>query len=487
MALPRWHRTLALRLAIFLNTAIAVVLASFWGVDYARERAIHVQDAVRRLAEEAKVIRVTQMALADISAFQAYLDQFCHQMDLHSSPGHHIILLDRSGKIVARAHIRDEAALEAEMLEAASNGLKRFEYRGDEFVVVGMQSPEKDTIVITQSMAPVYAIIRAQALSRATSFAVLSVTIFLVTTALIWRWVRRPIRVLVGCTDSVRRGLLTTRAEPDGPPEIRFLADGFNAMIATLDRHERAREQELERARHIQRGLLPSDAIAIPGTRIAFQYRPAEKIGGDFLDVFQCEDSRWLIAIADVCGHGIAAALLATLMKTSMRHHGRVAHGPDDILSAVNSDLYALSLPADFATCFIALYDAGTGQVTYANAGHPPGIVFSSDGSEIARLESTAPLLGVFPEATFQSRRISLRPGERLLLYTDGLIEGLDASGRQYGDQRLVSCISGLASIDPTDQLVQLIQDARRFTGKDAADDDVTLFMLQREESTPLA
>ncbi len=167
--LPRWYGSLALRLAVLINVTATGVLALFWSIDYARERSAHVREAAERLSEEAKVLRVTRSTLADAARFQTYLDDFCHQMDLHSSPGHHIIITNSTGNIVARAHVRDEPSLEAAMLAAAVKGFVRFRHRADEFVVSALHDADGTSIIVAQSLAPAYAIIHAQALSRAIS------------------------------------------------------------------------------------------------------------------------------------------------------------------------------------------------------------------------------------------------------------------------------------------------------------------------------
>lgn len=476
----RWHRTLAFRLAALVNITVAGVLGLFWCVDYAREWSVHIRRTTERLAEEARVLRVTNATLGDPARFQSYLDDFCHQMDLRSSPGHHIILADQAGSIVARAHVRANAALEAAMLDAYFAGSERFRHRGEEYVVAGLSNPDAKSIVVAQSLAPAYAIIRAQALSRAASLTALVVVIFLLTTVVIWRWVRRPVRGLVDCTHSVRKGNLATRAEPVGPPEIRFLASGFNAMIEALDRHEQGRLRELDRARRIQRRLLPNDDITIQGAKTAFQYEPTEPIGGDYLDIFQLNDGRWLIAIADVCGHGVAAALLATLFKTHARHQSIACTGPSEMLEAINKELCAVLSDEEFVTCLIVVYDAADGSLEYANAGHPPGLIVNVQGQIVAHLKCTSSVLGVWPNATFGSGKALLQAGDRLVLYTDGLVECHGSDQQLFGHDRLAHAISRTAMIDPTDQAAQLLQQARAFTAEGPLDDDVSILILQR-------
>ncbi|NUQ10795.1 MAG: SpoIIE family protein phosphatase [Gemmatimonadaceae bacterium] len=315
----------------------------------------------------------------------------------------------------------------------------------------------------------------------------LGAAICLLSTAGIWRWVRCPIRVLVDCMRSVQRRQLGTRAQPTGPPETRFLAASFNEMIESLDRHERDRIQELQRARQIQERLLPTTNIVIPNTRITFQYAPAEPIGGDYLDVFQSDGGRWLIAIADVCGHGVAAALLATLFKTHVRNQAAVRSSPSDILHVVNSQLCSIMSDGEFITCLLGFYDAHAGTLDYVNAGHPPGLIVNTDGRLVSHLETTSSVLGVWPSTAIESGEAILRAGDRLVLYTDGLVECLDSSERLFGNERLAQAIARTATVDPMEQITQLLREARIFSAAGRMVDDVTVLILQRNPDPPSA
>lgn len=480
--LPRWYSTLAFRLTALINVAAAGVLALFWCVDYARERSVHVREAAERLAEEAKVLRITRAILADAPRFQAYLDDFCHQMDLHSSPGHHIIIADSTRNIAARAHVRADPSLESEMLAATRKDLERFRHNGDEFVVSALHDSDGKVIVVAQSLAPAYAIIRAQAVSRAISLAVLGAAMGLISTLAIWRWVRRPIHTLVNHMHTVQCGVLTCRAEASGPPEVRLLASGFNTMTESLDRNERTRIQELERARQIQRRLLPGEDAKIPGARIAFQYEPADAVGGDYVDVFQCSDNRWLIVMADVCGHGVAAALLATLLKTHTRHHA-INHGqPSEIMAAVNKELCPILTDGQFVTCTIIRYDPEHGSLEYANAGHPPALIADRQGQVVARFKCTSSVLGVWPTTTIGAGQAILNRGDRLIAYTDGLVECLNSSEELFGSERLACFLSQTTGLDPEGQAAQLLREAHLFAGNRRLTDDVTILILQRME-----
>ncbi len=254
----RWWGSLPFRLAVAINLTAVVLLGAFWYADYRRERAAHLNDETARLLEEARVLKVAKSQFEDLAQFQQFVDAFCRQMIARASPGHHIVVVDRDGRVVVRAHERADAELEQAMLDNRGAARRRFLYRGRPYLAASSELPDASAIVVAQSLAPVRRFIRNQAISRAVSLGMLAVLIFGVTTVVALVWVRAPLGRLVEGIRAIGRGRFDVRISPAGAPELRYLAVGVNEMARALGKVERSRQTQMRRARDIQASLLPN-------------------------------------------------------------------------------------------------------------------------------------------------------------------------------------------------------------------------------------
>lgn len=189
-------------------------------------------------------------------------------------------------------------------------------------------------------------------------------------------------------------------------------------------------EQDLHRAETIQRSLLPHTAPQIPNFCVQTLYRPGRSIGGDLFDVVGIADRYVAFFIADASGHGVSAAMLSVLFKNRLRVLDRrdgSPLSPSEALARVNEGLFQdVSLPDAFVTAALCLLDTETRELRMASAGHTPVLLLGTDGST-RHLEATGPAIGLAPDAAFEERATRLADGDRLLLFTDGL---LDVGGR---------------------------------------------------------
>ncbi len=483
----RW--SLSSRLSLAINLVAVIVLIGFWLLDYRREQAIHIQDLVQQLREEAKVLSVARQVLSHAGAFQEYIDKYCHQMERHISPGHHIVVLNTSGDVVARAHERDDRILESEMSVTERDSFSVFEYLDQEYIVAGLNAVDGTRILVTQSLAPVQRVIRRQAISRAISMTVLVGMIVLTTNLVLFRWVRRPVRDLVHAVETLTRGRFECRVPEQRTQEFQILADGFNQMSASLEHNELQRRVEMERARRIQSGLLPSDSIEVAGFSVAARYIPADRVGGDYYDVIGRPDGRALFVIADVCGHGVSAALVTAMLKALIRQAAHMNCPLGEMTQMLNAELCSLFEVEGFVTCLLALGDPMSGDIQYVNCGHEPGLIVdpakpAGPAARAARikqsLDCTGLPLGIMREATWETGQTRLEIGDRLCFVTDGLAETLGADERMYGREGLRELIRTTTSESPRDQISTILSELERFQGHNQFPDDVTMFVLQR-------
>jgi PAS domain S-box-containing protein len=240
-------------------------------------------------------------------------------------------------------------------------------------------------------------------------------------------------------------------------------------------------EQELQVARLIQQTLLPKSLPGLPGYDIAAYYQPAREVGGDFYDFLELEDSRLGLVVGDVSGKGVPAALVMAITRTMLHATYRLGSPePGEILEQVNNILYPDIPPNMFVTCLAAILDSRSGRLQYANAGHDLPYLRHADG--VSELRATGMPLGLMPNMSYEQKEIALKPGESVLLYSDGLVEAHNPRREMFGFprmQRFVGAHPGGATL-----IDCLLAELERFTGEDwEQEDDIALLTLQRFRS----
>jgi sigma-B regulation protein RsbU (phosphoserine phosphatase) len=194
-------------------------------------------------------------------------------------------------------------------------------------------------------------------------------------------------------------------------------------------------ESELNTARRIQTAILPKTLPDSPALRITASWRPMTEVAGDFYDFLRSEDGSITILVADVSGHGVPAALTASMLKVAFAQQAAHTADPAAILSGLNAILHG-TLDGQFVTAACAHIDAATREITYAGAGHPPAVLVRPSG-EIIELAENGLFLGPFRHASYSNTGAEFRTGDRLILYTDGILEATLADGEPFGIERL--------------------------------------------------
>lgn len=233
-------------------------------------------------------------------------------------------------------------------------------------------------------------------------------------------------------------------------------------------------QADLDRAEIIQRALLPQEPPAIAGWCMETLYRPGSSVGGDFYDAVVLDEEHLGLVIADAAGHGVAAAMLSVLFKLRLKQLDSAGNAlmPYQVLERLNNRLFeTLSAPGAFITAIYILLDLRSGRVQLASAGHPPCIIGTGGGHKM--LERTGPALGLEADAHYEEHEFQLEAGDRLLLYTDGVLEG-GADAPSCEDMA-----TALTSDTPHTELpYRFYQDATR--GVSGERDDITILVIQR-------
>jgi len=262
-------------------------------------------------------------------------------------------------------------------------------------------------------------------------------------------------------------------------PEMVSFARTFRTMAEQITLRRRQHD-EMASAASIQRAMLPPPLPAEScGGCVALHaaMRPAREIGGDFYDFFAIGDDRLGIVIGDVSGKGVPASLFMAMTRTIIR---LVARQDDDLaigIGRANALLSADNDSAMFVTLLYGVLDIASGVLTYCNCGHNPPLVVRGDGTR-ERLTLTGLPLGVMPDADYATRTVALAPGDRLVLYTDGVTEASTADGAEFGEARLEAAIDALRRGSATAMVDGIIERVDAFAAGAPQADDITCLAL---------
>ncbi len=270
-----------------------------------------------------------------------------------------------------------------------------------------------------------------------------------------------------------------------------LLLTGLISTLKTaLEREKLARQEFLEReiqiARQVQERLFPQLSPELETLECTGMCRPVRTVGGDYYDILPLGEDRVGIAVGDVSGKGLSAALLMATVQATLRSFASVrGDAADLVVSDTNRQLCALTEPNRFVTLFWAVYDGARRELTYVNAGHNAPMLFragQSDGPE--RLSSGNTVLGLFPGASWSARAIALRSGDLLVLFTDGIPEASNARGEEFGEARLTAVVQANRDLPAPALCERILSAVSEFLGSEPAQDDLTV-LVARELPRP--
>jgi serine phosphatase RsbU (regulator of sigma subunit) len=247
-------------------------------------------------------------------------------------------------------------------------------------------------------------------------------------------------------------------------------------------------EQQLEIAREVQQSLLPSPGNTPRNIELAAECLPAGQVGGDFFDVFPVNGDGVALVLGDVSGKGIPAALLMGVIHGSVRstHWTESTREHEKSSRQLNRLLCERSAAPRFTSLVWSYYEPHSRLLHYVNAGHWPPLLVTgrSGGTEVMRLEDGGPVMGLLPSADYQQGVVSLSPDDLLVLYSDGLVEVSNASGEEFGEQRLVEVIRNSAGKSCDRIRNEALSAVRDFAGPARFADDLTLVVVRFEPAS---
>jgi phosphoserine phosphatase RsbU/P len=255
---------------------------------------------------------------------------------------------------------------------------------------------------------------------------------------------------------------------------------GYAAASRTYanEQHLTSLKKELEIARQIQSAILPREVPRLKGLDIAARHLPMTAVAGDFYDFLVMDERTVGILVADVTGHGVPAALIASMLKSALAAQSGHAAEPARVLSGLNEALCG-KFEEHFVTAGYLFLDTGKQMARYAGAGHPPLLYGSVDGRGRAvfrEIDANGLLLGISREAEYTAVELPFRPGDRCVLYTDGIVETKNAAEEEFGALRLRTFLEIQANLSADPLITASLAEVDRWSGRgETRDDDITL------------
>ncbi len=300
-------------------------------------------------------------------------------------------------------------------------------------------------------------------------------------------------------TEKVTAGDFSHRIEVKGRDQLADLGASFNSMTENLERlvvveKEKERLQsELEIAREVQNQLFPQAAPSMRTLELTGVCQPARMVSGDYYDFLCLQEDHVALAIGDVAGKGISAALLMASIQSIMRTQlsesapamaitangrSRRTYSTSHMVSQLNKQLYANTSPEKYATFCFAVYDEEQKTLTYTNAGHLPPILIR-DGAPHP-LEVTGTVVGAFPMSLYEEQTISLHRGDLLMAYTDGISEPENVYGEEFGVDRIIELLVKHEDLPANEIITNVMNAVRNWHGEAEMPDDMTLMLARR-------
>jgi phosphoserine phosphatase RsbU/P len=325
-----------------------------------------------------------------------------------------------------------------------------------------------------------------------TLFTALFVILFIIVTilsVLFARIITRPVEELRRGSEAIGKGDLEHRVLISTGDEFEDLANSFNRMASDLQVHidelqrttaEKERfSKELEIAKGIQESFLPDSAPEIPGIELVAKNIPALEVGGDFYDFIPIAKDRWGLVIADVSGKGVPAALFMALSRTLIRASTMTNADPAGSISHANKMICEDSKTSMFVTLFYAILDSREMTLNYVNAGHNPPLLLQGASSDVRLLKAKGIALGVMDDAELQSVKVDLKPGDVLVLYTDGVTEAINDKEEEFGEERLLAIITKNRDRPAQEIMDTILAAITDYAGDRPQYDDITLMVMR--------
>lgn len=427
------------------------------------------------LIEEAKTVyeSVETIANRGNESIQQLIDDVCARMNTSESPGHHIAVEWQGSSMQAKSHGRASHDMFQAMREASDEDSSPSSHS---LVVAKFEGP-RGTIYIAEAEESVLRNARQELLRQIMAVLIAGTLAGLMVHLVLRRVVTKPLRRLVTTIGRIGDGELDVEADQRSCEELTYLTEQINGMTNKLAEADRDRRFHMKKARDIQQHLRPTNGT-IEGIQTAELFEPADEVGGDYYDVIPLGDHRCLLCLADVSGHGVPAAMAATVIKALVLEAIEATHSPAEILNRINRRYAEIILDGHFATMVIVLVDRNQMTLTCANAGHEHPFIHEP-GKAVRRLEASNLLLGVDENTIFEEESTPVVGGTRIVLVSDGVTEMFDPQDAQFGTQRVTKVMEASSATDIQQLVSEFSEALAEFRKLRPPFDDTTLLAAE--------
>ena len=238
-------------------------------------------------------------------------------------------------------------------------------------------------------------------------------------------------------------------------------------------------KRELEAAKKVQQYIIPKDFSHIQYPKISGRYIPIEEIGGDYFDCFVLPENKYGFLMADVTGHGIAAALVMSMSRMIFSIYASQYDSPDKLMQVVNNQMRGLLLDYQYITAFYTIFDAKTMKLNLTNAGHVLPLYFRASKNKVISLDAFGWFIGIADNSEYETKYLLVEKGDRLFLFTDGITEIKNYKGEEFGEKRLAQFIKGNILLKGDDFCETLLKEINTFANLDERNDDIAFLNIE--------
>ncbi len=458
---PRSYSTATL-LLLAVNLPLVAMVGLLLLTDYRREMRRTTDQRRIQLSDEAALIGHALLKLGDpkdLERIDNFLTSSCAETAGPGTPGHWIDVR-WDGKRV-HSHTGPNGERNQSHVDGA---------------IVGRFAAGDLQVEVTERAAEIRRSARGETLMHLSGILALASLAAIIVDIVLVRVIAKPTRQLIEAVGQLQSNQFEMEPQSFRSRELNNLSLGIAQMAESLRDVEASRSSAMRRARDIQHHLLPQ-SIDIPGLVFATRFQPAEDVAGDIYGVMQLRDKSWLIYIADLVGHGVPAAISAAVLKMVIDSAAGDTADPGNIMNRVNQILPQYLAESEFATAAILRWRPEKAELSFASAGHEPVLLMTQH--RLVTLDATGLPLGIDPTFCWTTTQHKLKPGERILLATDGVAETHDPDDREFGRTRLAETFSNSHSNGIEEFAAHLEREIASHRGAAPIEDDVTFLIAE--------
>ncbi|MGB5835279.1 MAG: SpoIIE family protein phosphatase [Thiohalocapsa sp.] len=472
--------SLRFRFLIAVNATLIAALALFLVLDYRFQRSTHLTELATDTRREASLLAqaVNHIETDNQPALHSLLARTTQVLRSEGTTRRDFAVLVANNNIITPSNSPLTTEQVGSLLGDAGGD-------GSEAVgrwLIGQADDDGRRIYVFRDAAEARAISAEHALWRLWEIGLVGLLATALINLLFIRLVIRPFSALATTLRRIGAGELGATTGTFRSREFQALAAEINQMSQTLAQAERERGLQMAKAGRLQRRL-QGEGVQVPGLRVVHWHHAADHVAGDYFDLLRGPDDSWLICIADVTGHGVSAAMGAAILKTLLWSAVESGSELSRILQHVNHRFSSVTLEEDFASLLLIRWSPANGMLQYASAGHETAYLISDCG-QASTMGSTGTLIGLADESAWEVHELSIEPGDRLILYTDGITEARSPSGRLFGRERLRQLIEAQAQGPIEVAIEALAQTLQSHLAGRPAEDDLTLVGLEFDASS---